>query len=227
MPWFPSKPAIGSNVAFRATDAGVGMDSTTLARIFDPFFTTKFQGRGLGLSAVLGIVKRHDGTLTVRTAPQKGSTFTVLLPAAETSQLAEAPALPALPAAKPGTGTILMVDDEEALRKVAKRALEQHGYHVLVAENGQEGVRMLAEHPEVHCVILDLTMPVMSGDTAGPMMRSMRPDVPVILSSGYSEWDALLRIGPNVAAAFLDKPYAAATLVAKVEEVLQAAAGPA
>ena len=119
-----------------------------------------------------------------------------------------------------GAGTILFVDDEPGLRAIARWTLEEHGYRVLLAENGQQGIAVLAAHPEVRAVVLDLAMPVMSGDTAGPMIRSLRPDIPVILSSGYSESGALDQVGPNVVTGFLEKPYRPDLLVAKVEEVL-------
>jgi CheY-like chemotaxis protein len=120
-----------------------------------------------------------------------------------------------------GTGAILFVDDEPGLRTIAQWALEEHGYRVLLAENGQQAIAVLTEHPEVRAVVLDLAMPVMSGDTAGPIMRTLRPDVPLILSSGYSESGALERAGPDMVAGFLEKPYRAGMLVAKVEEVLR------
>jgi PAS domain S-box-containing protein len=208
-------------VSFSVTDNGSGMDAVTQARIFDPFFTTKFYGRGLGLSAVLGIVKGHDGTLTLRTVPGKGSVFTVLLPASQDARRVESPTPPLAARAAAGSGIILFVDDEPALRTLAQRTLEQHGYGVLLAENGQEAIDILAAHPEVSAVVLDLAMPVMSGDAAGPIMHSLRPDVPLILSSGYSEGGALERIGQNVVAAFLEKPYLFSVLVAKLEEVLR------
>ena len=208
-------------VSFTVSDNGTGMDAVTQARIFDPFFSTKFHGRGLGLSAVLGIVKAHNGTLTLRTAPEKGSAFTVLLPANPDAKRVENP-MPSLPApSATGVGTILFVDDEPGLRMVAQQALEQHGYGVLLAENGQQAIDVLASHPEVRAVVLDLAMPVMNGDTAGARMHSLRPDVPLILSSGYSEKDALERVGKDLVVGFLEKPYQAGGLVKKVEEVLQ------
>jgi CheY-like chemotaxis protein len=207
-------------VSFTVTDNGTGMDPATQARIFDPFFSTKFHGRGLGLAAVLGIVKGHGGTLTVRTAPEKGSIFTVLLPASQAARVETLP--PSLPGrATTGIGAILFVDDDPALRTIAQQSLEEHGYRVLLADNGQQAIAVLAAHPEVRAVVLDLAMPVMAGDTAGPMMQSLRPDVPLILSSGYSESDALERLEEGVVAAFLEKPYRVDVLVAKIEEVLR------
>jgi CheY-like chemotaxis protein len=115
---------------------------------------------------------------------------------------------------------ILVVDDEASVRTMAKRALERHGYEVLMAEHGQSAIETLRSHPEIRAVVLDLAMPVMSGETAAPMLRLHRPDVPLILSSGYSESEAMERFGQYFASAFLRKPYRAATLVGKVAEAL-------
>ena len=217
----PIGPNDREYVSFSVTDNGTGMDAPTQSRIFDPFFSTKFHGRGLGLSAVLGIVKGHGGTLTLRTAPEKGSVFNMLLPASRDARQVEAPSRPLRWRSATDVGTILFVDDEAALRTVAQRTLEQHGYGVLLAENGQQAIDVLAAHPEVRAVVLDLAMPVMSGDSASPVMHSLRPDVPLILSSGYSEWDAMERVGHNLVAGFLVKPYGSGVLVAKIEEVLR------
>jgi PAS domain S-box-containing protein len=172
-------------VSFRVTDSGSGMDVATQSRIFDPFFTTKFQGRGLGLAAVLGIVRGLGGTLTVRSVPGQGSEFTVLLPAIQAAAACvelQRPRSPGTPAA--GVGTILFVDDDAALRAIAQQTLEEHGYRVLLADNGRQAIAVASAHPEVRAVVLDLAMPVMGGDSAGPILRSLRPDVPLILSSG-------------------------------------------
>jgi two-component system cell cycle sensor histidine kinase/response regulator CckA len=119
----------------------------------------------------------------------------------------------------------LVVDDEPAVRTVAQRALEQEGYRVLVAGDGQEALDTLKVHPEVRAVVLDMAMPVLSGDMVAPMMRSLRPDLPLILSSGYSERDVMERFEQGVVAAFLEKPYRIAGPVSKVEDVLRGGRG--
>ena len=129
--------------------------------------------------------------------------------------------MPSLRTGRTGLAAILFVDDEPALRTFAQQALEERGYRVLLAENGQQAIAVLKAHPEVRAVVLDLAMPVMGGDTAGPMMRSLRPDVPLIVSSGYPESDASEMVGHSVAAAFLEKPFRADVLVSAVEEVLR------
>jgi PAS domain S-box-containing protein len=208
-------------VSFSVTDNGGGMDAATQSRIFDPFFSTKFQGRGLGLATVLGIVKGYGGTVTVRSTLGQGSGFTVLLPASRVARGVEFPVAPAPRAATAGAGAILFVDDEAALRAIAQQVLEAHGYRVLLAANGRQAIAELEAHPEVRAVVLDLTMPMMGGDNAAPILHSLRPDVPLILSSGYLESYAVERVGPGVVAAFLDKPYQPGALVAKLEEVLR------
>jgi CheY-like chemotaxis protein len=188
------------------------------SRIFDPFYTTKFTERGLGLSAVLGIVKAHQGGITLKTAPGAGTTFTLLLP----STVPAAPIIknPAISAPFHGTGTILVVDDEPTVRTVAQNILEHYGFRVLLAQDGQQGIDVLAGHREIMALILDLAMPVMTGDQAAPHLRSIRPTLPIILTSGYPEQEARERFAAVGITNFLQKPYAAATLLEKLGQAL-------
>ena len=204
-------------VAVSVRDTGGGMDLATQSRIFDPFFTTKFDGRGLGLSAVLGIVRGHHGTVTLETAPGAGACFTVLLPAAPEAALAQPAAGAALTR---GSGTVLVVDDEQMVREVARRALVHAGYQVVLADNGITAIRQLAAHPEVRAVVLDLAMPEMSGDTAAVELRALRPDLPILLSSGYAECDATRQFSATGFAAFLQKPYRVGDLLEKLGDVI-------
>ena len=206
-------------VAITISDSGCGMDAGPQARIFDPFFTTKFDGRGLGLSAVLGIVRGHRGTLTLASEPGVGTSFAVLLPVSKAAPPAESP-VAVRPAARTGAGTILVVDDEPAVRLLAQRVLERYGYQVLTAENGKVALDVVECHPEIRAVVLDLAMPVMSGDTAARLLRDSRPRLPLILSSGYSESEATDRFGEDLLSGFLQKPYTAQRLAEKIAEVL-------
>ena len=203
---FPPDSRASAFVELTVRDDGVGMERDTRERIFDPFFSTKGSGRGLGLAAVLGIVKRSGGTLQVMSAPGAGTAVTVLFPA-----LGEA-AQPVREAQRAdtgwrGTGTILLVDDEASLRRTTRRVLERAGYTVLEARDGQEGVQRFREGADrISAIILDVTMPVMSGAEAFQRIRELAPAVPVVVSSGYDEQDtASVFTGPAVE--FLQKPY--------------------
>ena len=191
-------------------DDGCGMDAATRARIFEPFFTTKFTGRGLGLAAVLGIVRAHNGALAVKSKPGKGTEFRVLFPATNIPVLIAqpAPALDETTAPFQWDGGVLLVDDETPLRIVGQRMLERMGCRVWTAEDGLEGLERYREHAaEIDLVILDLTMPNMDGHEALVELRKMDPDIPVIIASGFSAEDLEARFEGQRVAATLQKPF--------------------
>ncbi len=197
--------APGRYVVLEVFDNGMGMDPTTLLRVFDPFFTTKSQGRGLGLAAVLGIVRGHKGGIRIESEPGKGTRFSVYLPA---SARTAAPAPARGGVLQLGRGLILLVDDEGEVRATARAMLEHLGYDVLEAADGGAGVvAFRARRADIMAVLLDWTMPVMDGEEVFRVLRELAPDLPVILSSGYTEYDARRRGMPEGLSGFLQKPY--------------------
>ena len=210
----------GTYVFLEVSDTGSGMDRETMARIFDPFFTTKFTGRGLGLAALQGIVHGHDGAIRVYSEVGKGTTFKILFPAEESAAAVEAESR----ATEGGTklsGTVLVADDEETVRGVTKRILTRRGLDVLLAADGKEAVEMYREHMHrIDLVLLDMTMPRLSGSQVFTELRRMVPDARVILISGYNEQDAISRFAGKGLAGFVQKPFDVATLVAAIRREL-------
>jgi two-component system cell cycle sensor histidine kinase/response regulator CckA len=205
----------GPYVVLEVCDTGCGMSAETLGRIFDPFFTTKFAGRGLGLSAMLGIVRAHQGAVTVSSQVGAGTVFRVYLPATA----AHAAAAPRERKAHslPRGSTILVIDDEEEIRDVVETVLQSRGINVLSAADGSLGLALFRQNAtRIDVVLLDMNMPGMSGEAVFQELVSIRPDVKVLLSTGYSEQEAESRFVCSRLAGFVHKPYTASGLVEQI-----------
>ena len=217
-------PLVGPHVMLSVSDTGVGMDDEILSHIFEPFFTTKplGVGTGLGLSTVYGIVRQSGGSMWVYSEPGQGTTFKALLPRAESPAREDAAQTPK-PAAAGGTETILLAEDEESLRRLTARILEQHGYEVIAAETATEAARIAERNGrKIDLLLTDLVMPELSGSALAERVCKLLPDVRVLFMSGYSD-EVVSRNGTlTFGSAFLEKPFSGNELAAKVRETLDA-----
>jgi two-component system, cell cycle sensor histidine kinase and response regulator CckA len=216
----------GEYVRIDVTDTGAGMDPETRNRIFEPFFTTKFLGRGLGLSAALGIVRGHRGAISVRSEPGRGTTFTVLLPVPRDARVSDrVSGRFSVETGFQGAGIILVADDEEGIRALVSNVLGEAGYTVELAEDGQQAVERLRDlGDDVRLILLDLTMPELGGAEAATELRRMHPNTPIVAMSGYGDIEVLQRFSEAGVDEFLPKPFTPEELAAKVRDVLSAVA---
>jgi two-component system, cell cycle sensor histidine kinase and response regulator CckA len=217
------EPAPGHYVYLEIADTGNGMTPDTLNRIFDPFFSTKFTGRGLGLAAVMGIVRAHKGLIRIRTDPGQGTKFRVLLPPVSgPARKEEEPS--AMRSGWRGSGTILVVDDEEGVRDVARRMLQEIGFSTITAEDGRQALDILARtEDKITGMLLDLSMPHMGGQETYLRLRAAHPDLPVVMMSGYTEQVVAAELGESSqSTSFLQKPFVAEDLVTAFRRFVEA-----
>ncbi|GFO64176.1 PAS domain-containing protein [Geomonas paludis] len=217
--WIDDRLPEGCYVVLEVSDTGCGIDRDIIPKIFDPFFTTKFTGRGLGMAAVLGIVRAHKGAIKVYSEKGKGSSFRLLLPCS--AGAADCPEPPQSQELWHGSGTVLLADDEESIRVLGSDMLRSLGFDVMLASDGREAVELFkAGMDDIVCVLLDLTMPNLDGEQTFRELRALKPDVKVIMSSGYNEQEVSLKLAGAGLSGFIQKPYKVLEMSRKLSEVL-------
>lgn len=209
----------GAYAFLEVTDSGSGMDSETKARIFDPFFSTKFAGRGLGLAASLGIARGHNGAVRVYSELEQGTSIKLFLPLSQDTNVREN-VQQTPPKVRAVLRRLLVADDNDAVRQVARRALNRAGYDVVTAADGLEALKLFQTHSgEVDAVLLDMTMPNMNGEETCRQLRQLDPTIPIVMMSGYNEQEVIRKLSGRGLAGFLQKPFMPASLVQKIDEL--------
>ncbi|BCG47517.1 PAS domain-containing protein [Citrifermentans bremense] len=222
--WIDDRLPEGPYLMLEVSDNGCGIKKEIIPKIFDPFFTTKFTGRGLGMAAVLGIVRAHNGAIKIYSEEGRGSTFRLLLPClpakgGEPQQQADEDLWR-------GSGTVLLADDEESIRGLGQEMLETLGFEVLTACDGRAAVEVFREkRDEIVCVVLDLTMPELDGEQTFAQLRELEPGVKVILSSGYNEREVSRKLAGAGVSGFMQKPYKLSEMSSKLRQILGPRAG--
>jgi CheY-like chemotaxis protein len=198
----------GRYVCLEVVDNGCGMDGETSQRVFEPFFTTKFTGRGLGMSATIGIITAHQGALQLVSRPGQGSTFRVYLPVCDQDPAIQLPGQPSPEDAWQGSGTVLLVEDNDTVRPLAVASLEMLGYTVITAVDGREALeRFRSAAGAVTLVMTDIDMPVMDGYALIRELKALAPGLPVVVTRGFGDAEIAARIEPADIAAMISKPY--------------------
>jgi len=216
----PDGITAGTYVCLEIADTGAGMNEATRTRVFDPFYTTKSERCGLGLAAVFGIIRGHQGAIAVQSQPGDGSVFRCLFPVGsgyvERFNVASVSATIA-----PGHGTILVVEDQKLVQNAARGMLEESGYEVLTADDGADAIPVFEQHHDrISLVLLDMAMPRMGGRNVFPLLRRIQPDIRVLFTSAQIQDEVLTWLAEDLRAGFLPKPYRPATLLAKIAEML-------